>query len=195
MHTRVLGLVLLVGCYLPGSDRDDYDQPRAARVKRVAAADAAVECKDVGCSESEPSGTELDHEEAKIQVRNVKADAPKMAEPATVGITISLPASRVDCGDVQLTVVGARSAVVGERVVLTASWSGPVSDDDSPDASPTLLWADQYEMSNLTVTGSTTAEVLCDGLGVHDIRVELAPPAPCPATLQVEVECVEPKIN
>lgn len=196
MHRRVLGLVLLAGCYLTASERDEYDRPRAAaRAKRVAMADAGAHCPGAECRKPEPSAPEPaeDKPAQSIQARSVKADVPKKPETPTLGITISVPATKVDCGDVLLAVVGARPAVLGETVELTASWSGPVSDDESGDSSPTLLWADTDMMTNLTVTGPTTAEVLCDSLGVHEIRIELAPPAPCPATLQVEVECVEPK--
>lgn len=200
-HTHVLGLVLVVGCHLPAAASDGFEPPREARVRRIATTDAGADCRGSDCSESEKPSESDPADEAKpaqpIKVRNVKAEAPKKPDMASIGITISIPASKVDCADVLLAVVGGGPAKLGSHAVLTAAWSGPVSNDESDDEpEPTLLWADSTDtelMTSLTVTGPTTAEVLCESLGVHDVRVELAPPAPCPATLHVQVECVEAK--
>lgn len=109
---------------------------------------------------------------------------PASANTSPLGISIALPKPAIECEDVLLVVVGARRAVLGERVVLEASAS--VSADDV--AEPTLHW--ESDDAEVTVVGPASAEMSCDTIGMHTVDVKLAPPAPCPAAVQVEIDCV-----
>ena len=181
MQTRLLGLLLLTSCYVPLSE--PQTSPERAEHSTHDDAEAAPQCSDPSCS---PSAM---HDEGKASSSHVRTLEVKPSKPQTqtLGITISLPAETVDCSDVLLAVVGAKRAVMGEQVVLEAAASGPTGDADA--STPALIW--KSEDTALTVVGPATAKVSCDTSGVHTISVELAPPAPCPATVRVEVECVE----
>lgn len=158
MQTRLLGLMLLTGCYVPL-----LDQP-------------APQCSDLSCSPGAANRSENSH------VRTLNGQPSKH-------ISDAIPGATVDCTDELLTVVGAKRAVLGGRLVLEAAVSGTTDGDEA--AMPTLLW--KSEDMEVTAVGPASAEVSCDAQGIHTVSVELAPPAPCPATLRVEVECVEKK--
>lgn len=111
------------------------------------------------------------------------------------GVEVAIPIEMFECDDVMLAVVGAKRAVLGERVTMQASASGTQPSGEAEDSEdtappPSLLWmADDLD---LTVTGPMTAEVSCGAVGSYDVDVELAPPSRCPATLHLTIECVEP---
>lgn len=181
MQTRLLGLMLLTGCYVPLS-APEATEDRAERSTHEAS-EAAPQCSDLSCS---PSAMREESKASSSHVRTLKVE-PSKPQNQSLGITISLPAETVDCSDVLLAVVGAKRAVLGAQVVLEAAASGPTGDQDA--STPMLLW--KSEDTEVTVIGPASAEVSCDTSGVHTISVELAPPAPCPATVHVEVECIE----
>lgn len=118
------------------------------------------------------------------------------ADAAVSGVEVAIPVETFECDDVMLAVVGAKRAVLGERVTMQASASGTqkaegADDDAEMQAPPSLLWMAQD--LDLTVTGPMTAEVACGAVGSYDVDVELAPPSRCPATLHLTIECIEPE--
>lgn len=143
MRTRVLGLMLLTGCYVPLAGPEESPEHAERRPK---------------------------------------------PETSALGITIALPATTADCSDVLLAVVGAKRAVLGEHIVLEAAASDP-EESLNGDDNYSLRWASPDVA--VRVVGPASAEVSCNALGLHIVSVQLAPPAPCPATVNVEVECVE----
>lgn len=180
MRTRALSLVLLSGCYLPDGEAAP-PQPRTSVAAHAGAGAMACSSSDncafaVSTTRTDPS--------RKTSVRVAKP------APATLGVEITLPSSIVDCSDALLTVVGTRRAVVGESVVLEAHATGAGLQPDTPEEeTPAVLWTSPTQ--ELTVLGPATVSVKCIELGAQAVTVKLAPPAPCPATLDFEIECFE----
>ena len=180
MQIRPISFLLLVGCR--AADTDALAVSERTERTRVVFSDREASAGSAACERDACIRTGAVVRSRLQRERNVRISTGEPESPP-LDITIELPITVVDCSQVQLSLMGPWHAALEESIVLEAVASG--TDDQS-----TLAW--QMMGGEVTVLGPLTAAIKCTEPGAHTVSVEFAPPAPCPSTLEVEIDCDAP---